>query len=71
MLEHFWKLVSSEAEERRQAELNLLKAVLDSQSKHEGDDLSPDTDYALKRLVRGLSSSTEAARQVCFISFVY
>jgi hypothetical protein len=62
MLEHYWKLVSTDTEERRAAAYALVASLKEAQGQ-EGP-LVSDVDYAIKRLVRGLSSSTEAARQV-------
>jgi hypothetical protein len=66
-LECYWKLVSADAEERTQAAHDLvagLRADAPPQETQQEDKLPANVDYAVKRLVRGLSSSTEAARQV-------
>lgn len=77
-LECYWKLVSADAEERTRAAHDLVASLREGAAKrdgngHEGPDqqqeqqqepLPANLDYAVKRLVRGLSSSTEAARQV-------
>ncbi len=71
-LECYWKLVSTAPEERTRAALELIASLTsgDSSANHHKAAstsppaaLSPDVDYAIKRLVRGLSSSTDAARQ--------
>ena len=78
-LECYWKLVSTDPGERIQAAHELIEAMVASSSsssttttatENGGDHphssssgLSADVEYAIKRLVRGLSSSTEAARQ--------
>jgi hypothetical protein len=64
MLECFWQLVSSDPGVRRAAEVALLEEMSLAQEKEEDGTLSHDVEYAIMRLVRGLSSSTEAARQV-------
>ena len=67
-LESYWKLVSADAGERTRAAHDLVASL-----REEGAGSKPgawdaqlplNVDYAVKRLVRGLSSSTEAARQV-------
>ena len=75
-LECYWKLVSTDPGERIQAAHELIEALIASSSgtittnmatescgDHQPSGLSADVEYAIKRLVRGLSSSTEAARQ--------
>jgi len=75
-LECYWKLVSTDPGERIQAAHELIEALIASSGgtnttsiatenggDHPPSGLSADVDYAIKRLVRGLSSSTEAARQ--------
>ena len=69
-LESYWKLVSADAGERTRAAHDLV-ASLQKEGATSGpgswdEQLPPNVDYAVKRLVRGLSSSTEAARQVGF-----
>ena len=64
VLEVFWDLVSSEPAKRREAEYTLISSLRTAQASHKKPGLAPDVDYAIKRLVKGLSSSTEAARQV-------
>lgn len=59
-LECYWKLVSADAEERTLAAHDLVASLREDAAK----ELPANLDYAVKRLVRGLSSSTEAARQV-------
>lgn len=58
----FWNLASLEDEERIQATKNLVELV-GEEEQGTGDELSPDLNYSLKRLVRGLSSSRQGARQ--------
>lgn len=52
----FWDLASDEREKRIAAAGSIIEHV-------KGKDGSADTEYALKRLVRGLGSSRESARQ--------
>jgi len=69
-LECYWKLVSADAEERTRAAHDLVAGLRDdaavpTTTQQQQQQLLPaNVDYAIKRLVRGLSSSTEAARQV-------
>eukprot|EP01135_Chromosphaera_perkinsii_P001346 Nk52_evm73s164 gene=Nk52_evmTU73s164 len=70
VLDHFWNLASNEQEVRSQAALSLVVSLQGSQKsyeaeeeKHEEGEMCPDIAYALKRLVRGLSSSRDSARQ--------
>eukprot|EP00743_Colponemidia_sp_Colp-15_P008419 GILK01009149.1.p1 GENE.GILK01009149.1~~GILK01009149.1.p1 ORF type:complete len:1355 (+),score=420.14 GILK01009149.1:41-4105(+) len=75
-LQHFWDLADANAEIRKAATANLLKALQESdqkkmpvapvEKKSSGLDLpgaSNELTYTLKRLIRGLSSSREGARQ--------
>lgn len=55
LLDQYWKLASDKAEERIAAAETLLKGLQDKNEES-------DWDYALKRLVRGLSSSRGSAR---------
>ncbi len=68
-LECYWKLVSADAEERTRAAHDLVAGLRDdaaapTTTQQQQQLLPANVDYAIKRLVRGLSSSTEAARQV-------
>jgi len=56
-LEYFWDLAAEDNDRRLRAAQNVVKYVLDKPKDHD------DVQYALKRLIRGLSSSREAARQ--------
>lgn len=66
-LGYFWDLASHEDNSKRlAAATNIISYLVASESNSESSSsLKPsvDTDYALKRLIRGLGSSREAARQ--------
>jgi len=53
----FWDLAVDDAELRVKASSSLLSLLSESES------ITEDSDYTTKRLVRGLSSSRESARQ--------
>ena len=60
----FWDLASDDGAIRAHAAEMILKFVQLAQSNHgKKDELCADLDYSVKRLVRGLSSSRQSARQ--------
>ena len=61
MLELFWKLSSTEKEVRICAVKDLMAILTEKQN--DNNTSHDDLDYCLKRLVRGLSSSRDCARQ--------
>lgn len=78
LLRCYWDLASSDRKLRIAAVLSLIKE-LENASKSAVDGRSPQIDYSVKRLVRGLSSSRAGARQgfstalceVCMVSLCY
>lgn len=68
-LQQFWDLASPQRSTRQNAACGIVKHVLQQQSRVPGNAsneepaLAEDTTYALKRLVRGITSSRDAARQ--------
>ncbi|XP_065187070.1 uncharacterized protein LOC135817757 [Sycon ciliatum] len=58
----FWDLASPEDEKRIAAVMKLISSLVDSQNENK-EELCSDVQYSLKRLVRGLSSPRQAARQ--------
>ena len=56
----FWDLASDEATKRITSAENIIRHLREADS--EGTEYSPDVDYSLKRLIKGLSSSRESAR---------
>jgi hypothetical protein len=57
----FWDLVSAEQESRQKAAQGIYKHLQFS-SGGDPEQISKDTSYALKRLIKGLTSSRESAR---------
>lgn len=56
----FWDLASDSHERRTLAAKLIIKHIIEAQKLT--SDISTDADYAMKRLVRGISSSRESAR---------
>ena len=56
----FWDLASDSQERRTLAAKLIIKHLIEAQKLT--SEISIDTDYAVKRLVRGISSSRESAR---------
>jgi DNA polymerase phi len=68
----FWDLASDEDARRCMAGTMIIKYVIETQQDCENT-LSTDASYTLKRLVRGLSSSRDSARQgfsACLCQFL-
>eukprot|EP01041_Mallomonas_annulata_P007333 gene7333-14962_t len=59
----FWDLASEDSLNRQDATKNIIFHLENSTKCNETKKICADIDYALKRLVRGLSSSRESARQ--------
>lgn len=70
----FWDLASDDDSRRCIAASMIVKYVAETQKKVEtANTMSVDGDYTLKRLVRGLSSSRDSARQgfsACLCQFL-
>ena len=62
-LEIFWQLASSSPEERVAAAKKLTISLAAAEKAHEGEGPSSDLSYSLKRLIRGLASSRDGARE--------
>ena len=62
-LEIFWQLASSSPGERVTAAKKLTVSLAAAAQSHEGDGPSADLLYSLKRLIRGLASSRDGARE--------
>lgn len=70
----FWDLASDDDSRRCIAATMIVKYVIEAQKKtDDSNSISVDGDYTLKRLVRGLSSSRDSARQgfsACLCQFL-
>ena len=73
-LNSFWDLASDEPRARLQATKRIILHVNEMQKKNDDETvLSADGEYAFQRLVRGLSSSRDSARQgfsACLCQFL-
>ncbi|EGD82451.1 hypothetical protein PTSG_11965 [Salpingoeca rosetta] len=63
LMKCFWDLASLNPVDRIQAGAAIIQLLQASQEQQAEDELSPDTEYSLKRLVRGMGSNRKAARQ--------
>jgi DNA polymerase phi len=67
MLKCFWTLSDADADLRRKSACEIMEHLISAQKEVDGEgkdaDQCPDLQYALKRLLRGMCSSRECARQ--------
>lgn len=63
VLSFFWELAALDVDRRVKAAAALIGALSAAQADHAGDGLCPDLQYAVRRLVRGLASPRDGARQ--------
>jgi hypothetical protein len=63
LLQFFWDLASVDAFQRASTTKELILHLKESTDKAGTDLILPATEYTLKRLIRGLNSSREGARQ--------
>ena len=72
-LNAFWDLASDDRSTRCQAGKRIIMHIHTMQKKSDGVGMCSDGEYALQRLVRGLSSSRDSARQgfsACLCQFL-